>query len=510
MMKLFGAGKSDHPMAGAGEARKILDAIPIADPLKALDDLNHWLESVRTWEGFRPEHRAQLVQMVDEAAQAHLRKLQRDYLSSPRLSKSQENRLWAAICESYRQSAIAFARCIDSFATRQKGWEDLKQSMPLLTVRALRALAAQLKWQYIRYSPSDNSLWGLIARIYALAENREYAQTKAAAYPGVPGETSSEQEFLKAVVMAASSPDSLLPIEIDLAERLIAHFSGSFKLTLDYQPDIAYWIDLAASQPPLRLARPPQRAPTLRFFAAGGALKELGQLIQTVKSTGAVPSQLGLGETEPDVVLEVLDHLALYWSPKPPERKTPRHRVKSRLAATHGFDGVLAALATSGEVQFEQNKVESWIVENVSAGGFGASVPQIQGEWLKIGCLVGLQPEGGTNWVIGVVRRFHRESPQQGTVGIQTLARAALPVKVGLQNGQTGTSGNTETAILLNPADSAPEAQLLLRAGVLVAGRNLELERNGKLHLLMPTGARERGEDYELVRFRQMIRDTGE
>jgi len=510
-MKLFGGGKSDHPMADAGEARKILDAIPAGDSFKALEDLSHWLESVRSWEGFRPEHRAQLAQMVDEAAQAHLRKLQRDYLSSPRLSSFQENRLWAAIRESYRQSAIVFATCIDAYATRQKGWEDLKHGMPLLTVRALHALAAQMKWQYIRYSPSDNSLWGLIARIYALAENREYAQTKVAAYPGVPGETSPEQEFLKTVMMASSSPDSLLPVEIELAERLIEHFAGSFKLTLEHQPGIAYWIDLAASQPPLRLARPPQRAPTLRFFAAGGALKELGQLIQTVKSTHAVPSQLGLGGNfEPEVVLDVLDHLALYWSPKPPERKAPRHKVKSRLAATHGFDGVLAALATSGEVQFEQNKIESWIVENVSAGGFGASVPQIQGEWLKIGCLVGLQPEGGTNWVLGVVRRFHRESPQQGTVGIQTLARAALPVKVKPQNGQVGSGQNAETAILLNPADSASEAQLLLRAGVLVAGRNLELERDGKLYLLMVAGVMESGEDYDLVRFRQMIRETGE
>jgi len=279
---------------------------------------------------------------------------------------------------------------------------------------------------------------------------------------------------------------------------------------VEHQPDIAYWIDLAASQPPLRIARAPQRAPTLRFFSAGGALKQLRQSIQTVKSTHAVPSQLGLGGSyEPEAVLHVLGHLALYWSPKPPERKAARHRVKSRLAAAHGFDGVLAALATSGEVQFDENRVESWIVENVSAGGFGASVPQIKGEWLKIGSLVGLQPEGGTNWVLGVVRRFHRESLQQGTVGIQTLARAAQAVMVKLQNGQGETGQDAETAILLNPDDTAPEAQLLLRDGVFVAGRNLELERDGKRYLLLPAGVVERGEDYELVRFR-MIRDSGE
>ena len=95
-------------------------------------------------------------------------------------------------------------------------------------------------------------------------------------------------------------------------------------------------------------------------------------------------------------------------------------------------------------------------------------------------------------------------------MGIQTLGRAALPVQVRLRSGQMGISRDSETAILLNPVDSAPEAQLLLRANVLLVGQNLELERNGKAYLLLPTGDMERGDDYALVRCRQMIRDTGE
>jgi hypothetical protein len=508
-MKLFGSGKTDHPMSDAKDARKILDAIPGGDPFKALEDLNHWLESVRSWESFKPEQRLLLMEMVDDAAQPHLRKLQRDYLSSPRLSSYQENRLWTAIRESCRQIGVSFETCIDFYASGQKGSEDLKQSMPLLTVRALRALSAQMKWQYIRYGPLDHPLWGTILKIYALAESRKFAQTKVA-YAGMSGETSPMQEFLKPVMLGASSPDSLLPVEIDLVERLIAHLVGSFKLTLDLQPDIAYCIDLANIEPPVRVAHLPHRAPTLRFFAAGGAVKELEKLIQTVKSTGTLPSSIVTGRNyDQEVVVGVLDHLALNWAPKPPERKAPRHKVKSRLAATYGFDGVLAALDPSGEVQFDKNKIESWVVENVSTGGFGASIPQMKGEWLKIGCLVGLQPEGGTNWIVGVVRRFQRESAQNGSVGIQTLSRTALPVKVRLQSGQMGTSQDMEAAILLNPADSAPEAQLLLRGEVLVTGQNVLLERNGKAYLLMPTGDLERGDDYELVRCRQMIRDAG-
>src|SRR5262249_41603552 len=104
----------------------------------------------------------------------------------------------------------------------------------------------------------------------------------------------------------------------------------------------------------------------------------------------------------------------------------------------------------------------------------------------------------------------NRESPQQGTVGIQTLGRMALPVKVRLQSGQMGTSADEETVILLNPDDAAAEVLVLARNGVVVAGQNLELQRDGKIYLLMPVGASEQGDDYELLRCRQMIRDTGE
>src|SRR5438034_8721753 len=137
-------------------------------------------------------------------------------------------------------------------------------------------------------------------------------------------------------MFAASSPDSLLPVEIELVERLIAHLAGSFKLTTSLRPDIVYCFDLANHEPPVRAAHLPHRAATLRFFAAGGAVKEIEKLVQTVKSTGAVPPSIALGSNyEPEVVLDVLEHLALHWAPKPPERRAQRHRVKSRLTVTY-------------------------------------------------------------------------------------------------------------------------------------------------------------------------------
>lgn len=509
MLNLFGSSRPDHPLADPKEARRILEAVPANDSIRALDELAHWHESVRGVEGFKAEYRAQLVQLIDEAAQIHLRKLAREYLSSPRLPRFQENRLWLAIHEYWKQSALALASCLELYASGAKGADALKSVAPLLSVRALRALAAQMKWQYLRYGPFDNSLWAMVAKIYALAETKHYARTGVAAYPIVPGESSPEQEFIRAVVLAASSPDGLAPAEIEIAERLIAHLSASFTLVPEQQPDIAYWIDLAAGNPPLRLARPPQHAPSLRFFAAGKAGEHLEELIQTIRSSNAVPSSVNLGGSyEPPAVLAVLQHLAMVWSPKPPERKFARHAVKSRLVVTHGFDGVLSALDPTRSLDFNQSRIENWIVENVSAGGFGALVPQIKGEWLKIGALIGLQPEGGENWLIGVVRRFNRDTSQRGTVGVQTFAKSAEAVQLRVEGGRS----DTVIGILLHPlaGSSAAEAQVLLPAGVMLPGQNLEMQAEGKHFLLLPLGDGEHGDDYELLRFRKMMRDSGE
>lgn len=503
MISLFGSKKPDHPMAGIREARKILEELPTNDAFKCTDELTHWLESVVAAEGFKAEYRAQVIQLLDETAQTHLRKLARDYMVSPRLARHQEIRLWTAMHEYWRQAALAYAACIDLYATGAKGSEGLKGSMPLLLARALRALGTQMKWMYVRYGPTDPSVWGAVAKVYALAENRKFARSAVTVYPGIPGDSTPEREFLKAMMLSASSPDSLLPLEIELCERLIAHLCASFTLHLDQQPDIAYWIDLAASQAPLRLARPPQHAPTLRYFAAGRALEDLETLIAAVGTTGSVPSRLNLGGTYPaETVLDVLNHLALYWSPKPPERKHQRHRVKSRLNVTHGYDGVLAVLGGSGTP--ETSGTETWIVENVSVGGFGAGIPEIKGDWLKIGCLLGLQPEGGDNWVLGVIRRLHRDSPQRGSVGIQTIARSAQLVQLSPSGGAGG-----ETGILLGDGSESPgEARVLLRAGMFVPRQNMEYRKGELSCLLIPQAVVESSEEYEVVKFREMIRDT--
>src|SRR5207253_3841330 len=152
---------------------------------------------------------------------------------------------------------------------------------------------------------------------------------------------------------------------------------------------------------PLRIVKPPEATPGLRCFGPGNALAGLQSMVQRVEATRDLPSNLGTTQ-DPEGALEVLRHLATLWSPEPPERKHARHSVKSRLAIAHGLAGVLQAVADAGtSLDFDQRATESWVVENVSAGGFGAIVPQVKADWLRVGTLLAMQPDGGTNWIVG-------------------------------------------------------------------------------------------------------------
>src|SRR5262249_30551266 len=148
------------------------------------------------------------------------------------------------------------------------------------------------------------------------------------------------------------------------------------------------------------------------------------------------PPGLNLAASPPGVALETLRHLAMYWAPQAPERKSQRHAVKTRLAVSHGYEGVAAVLGGGDSLNFDNQNTESWIVENVSAGGFGAVVPQLKGDWLRVGALLAMQPEGGSNWVVGIVRRVNKTSGQQARVGIETLSKTPLLAQLGL----SGTS----------------------------------------------------------------------
>lgn len=91
ILSLF-SSRPDHPLADPKELKRIVGEIPLDNAFKAVDEISGWLESLANADGFRPDLLFDVARQLDDAAQPHLRKLARDYLHSPRLSRSEIGR----------------------------------------------------------------------------------------------------------------------------------------------------------------------------------------------------------------------------------------------------------------------------------------------------------------------------------------------------------------------------------------------------------------------------------
>jgi len=161
----------------------------------------------------------------------------------------------------------------------------------------------------------------------------------------------------------------------------------------------------------------------LRFFGTRAALGALSELRSRMEASGDLPADINFGGQYPlRTVLSVVEHLATCWAPVPPMRGNPRHRVKSWLTIINGLDSVRQRL--SGQTAGQASGDEAWVVEDVSLNGIGAHVPLVGKDWLRVGALVGMQPDGGGNWLLGVVRRLVRESDSFACVGMETLSKS--------------------------------------------------------------------------------------
>jgi hypothetical protein len=506
-LKWLGGSKVDHPMANPVQARQIVAELPAKDSTKALEEITEWLESLNRADGFKVDRRYESVDLLDGAARRHQRELTQEYLSTPRVQKFQESRLWNAEFGFCKELGDAYVRCIKECVSGFDGSSAVQRVLPALVARALRSLALQLKWILLRYGLVEKRIWAHLALLYRLAEEKGISDQTIAVYPAPHAESTVKREFLKALMLPASSLDGLPPVKQQIAERAVAHFAESFVLSA--QPDgCTHSFDLAAPRSPARLV--PRVVPAgMLFFGAGEALARIDRLAEQIAARDGVPQDFNLeGSYHKDDVIGVLRHLAQYWSDKAPARGSERRPTAARITVVPGADQVFGALepSTSKNLDFSQNQTaESWIVENVSDGGCGAIVPPQKIDWVRVGALVGMKGETSNYLGIGLIRRITRDAHQQRRVGIQVLTKTAIPVTISKANTMSSLNFDLreETAILLTvKPDDRGEVDMLLREGIFNGRDSLEMTLQDRNYRLVPSSIVEAGEDYYWARFK--------
>lgn len=507
MLRWIRGGVSDHPLEDKEDARQLLGDLAEKGPFRALEELAAYLDAVKTAERLKPIRAFEIVELLDRSARPFLRKLNFEYVThSTRLTRFQQHRLWYAAHTFLMQLAEGYRFCVAKFEVGAVGGAALKPLLPKIAARAIRACGAQLKWALLRYGPVEQQLWEHLARLYTASEALGFAPWLLTLYRGERRESSCERELLRALMLTVSAPDGLLPVQVELADRIIAQCSDAFALGTRPGGGLHYVIDLAATFPPGRLSPSVTVNPHTRFFGPGEAAVRVERYIAQIERGGRVPEEMNLGlQLEPPVVLDTLQHLARYWAASLPERKEPRRQRTEHVTVVHEFGEVVA---NAGGLFFESAFVsndEEWVIENESATGFGAFVPKALGGWLRVGCLVGVRREEGVAWGVGIVRRVVGDNQGNRYVGIQMLATGGAAVTLFPARSPDGNSHTAEgelCILLPSTTTQSGEATLLLRPHLFSLKRMLEMQAYDRRYRLHPVALAEAGEDFEIARYR--------
>ena len=565
---IFGK-KSDHPMADIKSAQALLNDLPKNDAYKSLMELSEWVESVADNTDFKPDHQFAVLRLLDETAQPYTRKLARDYFTPQELNKFQENRLWLVLDNFYRHTAKAYYTVFNRYCSGDKGAVTIKAQLPLLAARAVYAMTGQLKYICARYGPVDNTVWSNLAQLYRHAEQQQYLDTPLALYPGAAGNTTVKGELGRLLGWYGCGVSTLKPLYMHLAERIAGQYFASIEIGAQQGANSLFSFDLdrpaapvlvkadgmtrcaqasGAGIPSTRLL--PQSAgcaitsdlasvvdspsrmasssisnvseagaalhPSMRFVGMAEMQPLLAALIKALEK-GAVPESLNLGGTyDAELVREVAQYL-LNFLTAPPSRRSARRGIKVGLSVVNGFARMIDR--TDVALNFSDEQPAHWDVEDISASGFRTVLPAQGTDGIRIGSLLGVQPDGVAHWGAAVVRRLMRDDANRLHVGAEMLATRIDGVALnqsggggGFEDGQPALWLQAKSEKLLAghpPGGPSGETQLLMKAGTFSAHRSLQARLNGKNYLLIPGRLQEKSLDYDLASFRVIEQEPG-
>lgn len=505
MINWFGRSKSEHPLADVRKVHELIAKLPANDSAQALGEIAGWLELMSKADDLGIEPRLKNLDLLDAAARHHERRLMQEYLATPRQKKSHEQRLWMGAHGFWRELGEGYLKCLRQHEQGAKVAGLGKGAVPLFVGRAMRALKHQVQWVLLRYEAVEPRIWRDMARLYQFAESQKFAAEPVPVFPGADASSTVRQEYLKALMLAASSPDSLQPAGQDLAARLVAHFSGLFVLDDKPSAGCTHWMDLEAPNRPVRLLRDVPNHSSVRYLGAGAGLRELEQLRAHIAYTRSLPEGLDLdGKHDDDAVLALVRHLEQDWAGKTQARGHERRRVATRVTVVPGLEEIIEVLefANNDSLDFtHRQSAESWIVEDMSEGGYGAVIPAVAGDWVEVGSLIGMEGESFREWRIGLIRRVIRNAQHQQRVGVQLLTQHGALVALGDAKQPSSTPG---PAVLI-PSALVEQTEI----DVVTPRDNWESRDTVEMrtadnhsYLLSPKATVERGTDYDLVRFK--------
>lgn len=412
---------------------------------------------------------------LDEQLQTPLQMLTHQYVSNPRMARSVQDRIWQDVISIATVMLDAYRRFIQ-LGSEHPDEIAIEQALPLISGRCLRYLAIEAKWHYFRMEAPNSKVWTRGHQVFRLAEVKGFESDPLTLYPGsafLP--TTCADEYLQLLLLETTNNGNLLPRQIDLVDQWLNKWTQNLTLDRQYSVDKHLYVVNLTEAEGLSRASDDMVGDMCRYVSMQGVVAQITAAIKGLER-GESPAKLDLGaESRSPGSLELLRQLQSIWAFQKGQafkRSSERHSTKRLVDVIHGISNLYVAVKLSMDhrligdtsrdgVEYDELvdmklygfvstrtkekiaqhsinhlnhnivETESWTVENESEGGFGAILPSLENEWVRIGSLVGLRHNGDQyDWQIGVVRRLTKVNSEQLYAGIQMLNYTSFAVKL--------------------------------------------------------------------------------
>jgi hypothetical protein len=516
----------DHPMRNPASASALLANLRGSDPVAALGDLRGWLESLKDAAGFDESARSEVLGLIQEAGAAHVSALLAHYLVDLAEKQVVRELKWKALFDYASGLAEVLCGSAERLLAEPKKDAPLPGATAAGAVRGLRACRTLAKICLVHYRSVPSSLWRLAYTVHAGAERAGCATTVVHPHRSEKVVTTATQELLRLLMLQVSEPDMMSPEQIEVADRVTARVGSDFVLRPEGVTDTSFWLNPEGDLPPQRaISQAPGPDTTARYFGPGTGFDALARLYKQLASTHFAEVKVFGTDFPPHVQIAAVEHLLLFWRPKPPYSSPSHSPATGELLIVHGHAQICDHLSTAdsakessgapeiktGEEAAKLQPPEVWIIRDAGGNEVGAEIPPSSGSWARSGKLVGVSVPGRTEWWVGVIRRMHAELKGAMRVDIALLSRKALTVSMRVlpEGGEGGVDWEASSgsfaydyvnAILLEDVSQASgKPTVLLPLEGWKAGRVYEVTMADSVRYLRPLQLLKRGEDYARV-----------
>ena len=424
----------------------------------------------------------QALMWLDDQVQQSYETLCLQYLQNPRMPKTLESKLWHQIMTLAHHMIHAYLIFIKE--ARENTESSIGPMLPRVLARTLRYLGVQAKWQYFRFLAPEKKFWATIHQLYRLSELRGVDSDSFLLYDSIKARnTSCADEYLQIMMLATINTGALSPRQLDMTDQWLDIWSHHMVMERKFHPGRhRYLADLAGSSPVVKLMGDVPAVSLGRYWGTQDLSEQVTAARNALEGGKALTLDEAFRQPGASELIKLLDAA---WSPDPAmqaHRVSDRVQVKKMLDVMYGMKEIFMHVKYDNErtttrekkldvdaqemldmrqygfvtertrqrqaqalaENFQKHTIgeyETWVVNNESDGGYGAVLPVVENDWIRLDVLVGLRPERADHWQLAVVRRLSRVGDGQMYAGLQVLAYS--PVAVEIKQRDSRNSGYT-------------------------------------------------------------------